>query len=95
MEFMPRGSLFAILQDHSTSLPWLMRLRFALDISRGMHHVHEMLLLHRDLKSLNVLVAEDMLCKVADFGQSRGESTTLTAMMGELSVPPRRTRARI
>jgi len=39
-------------------------------------------ILHRDLKSLNVLVDEAWRCKVADFDQSRVEADTLTATVG-------------
>jgi len=36
LEFMERGSLFACLQEKETELPWPLRLRFAIDVVRGM-----------------------------------------------------------
>jgi len=36
LEFMERGSLFACLQEKELELPWPLRLRFAIDVARGM-----------------------------------------------------------
>mmetsp|Transcript_70148 Transcript_70148/g.165042 ORF Transcript_70148/g.165042 Transcript_70148/m.165042 type:complete len:133 (-) Transcript_70148:23-421(-) len=80
MEFMSRGSLFACLQQTSIEMPWQLRLSCALDVARAMAFLHAKDILHRDLKSLNVLVNEDWRCKVADFDQSRAVADTLTAI---------------
>lgn len=45
----------------------------ALDVARGMEHLHSLLYIHRDLKSDNLLIAADKSIKIADFGVARIE----------------------
>ena len=59
--------------------------KWAMQIARGMHHIHQHGLAHRDLKSANVLLLEkEGLTKICDFGSARplGRTTTVTGMTG-------------
>ncbi|XP_060872661.1 proto-oncogene tyrosine-protein kinase receptor Ret-like isoform X1 [Metopolophium dirhodum] len=46
-------------------------LKFAWQISKGMAYLAELKLVHRDLAARNVLVTEDKVCKISDFGLTR------------------------
>ncbi|KAI3454504.1 hypothetical protein Pfo_011167 [Paulownia fortunei] len=74
-EYYPGGSLRKYLhQQEPYSLPLNLILKLALDIAHGMQYLHARGILHRDLKSENLLLDEDMCVKVADFGISCLES---------------------
>ena len=47
------------------------------EIALGMHHLIDLSFVHRDLAARNVLLDQDMVCKVADFGLSRGAFVTV------------------
>ena len=71
-ELMDGGSLEDVLHDHECDLPWRVRVSFGLQVALGMDHLHQKHMLHRDLKSANVLVNElHTIAKVCDFGLSR------------------------
>eukprot|EP00002_Diphylleia_rotans_P034042 TRINITY_DN7285_c0_g1_i5.p1 TRINITY_DN7285_c0_g1~~TRINITY_DN7285_c0_g1_i5.p1 ORF type:complete len:2384 (+),score=458.96 TRINITY_DN7285_c0_g1_i5:132-7283(+) len=71
-ELMEKGSLFDVIHDQGQPLPLQMRLQFMLDIVKGMNYLHSSNppILHRDLKSPNILVDERFRLKVSDFGLS-------------------------
>ncbi|KAK9700264.1 hypothetical protein RND81_08G228100 [Saponaria officinalis] len=75
-EYMSNGSLDKLIYSEEDTLTWDERLQIALDISHGIEYLHEGAVppvLHRDLKSANILLDRTMRAKVADFGLSKEE----------------------
>ncbi|CAM0914169.1 unnamed protein product [Alopecurus aequalis] len=76
-EFMSNGNLASLLYgDNKRSLTWQERLQIAHDVSHGIEYLHEGAVppvIHRDLKSANILLDHSMRAKVADFGLSKEE----------------------
>eukprot|EP00002_Diphylleia_rotans_P011166 TRINITY_DN2212_c0_g1_i9.p1 TRINITY_DN2212_c0_g1~~TRINITY_DN2212_c0_g1_i9.p1 ORF type:complete len:1215 (+),score=208.65 TRINITY_DN2212_c0_g1_i9:52-3696(+) len=75
-EYLSRGSLYQNLHNKSLSLSWETRMQMALDAARGMRYLHcrDPMIIHCDLKSPNLLVSENWVVKVADFGMSQTKS---------------------
>lgn len=72
MEYV-KTSLDNLLQYEPT-LPWPFRLKIAIDTTRGLKFLHtrpKEVVLHRDLKSMNILVDAKYHAKICDFGQAK------------------------
>ncbi|KAM7486401.1 hypothetical protein LguiA_002410 [Lonicera macranthoides] len=72
-ELIENGSLESQLHGPSdgSALPWHIRMKIALDIARGLEYLHEHCspqVIHRDLKTSNILLDSSFNAKVADFG---------------------------
>lgn len=56
---------------------------FILKIADGMAFIERMNYIHRDLRAANILVGENLVCKIADFGLARLiEDNEYTARQG-------------
>src|SRR5665213_3043395 len=75
MEYMPNGSLFSVLRSNKP-LEWPLRFRIAVDVAKGLSFLHHENILHRDIKSLNVLLDENYKAKLTDFGLSKVKAET-------------------
>ncbi|XP_019165603.1 PREDICTED: PTI1-like tyrosine-protein kinase 2 [Ipomoea nil] len=80
-EFATMGSLHDILHGRKgvpgslpgPTLDWMQRVRIAVEAARGLEYLHEKVqppLIHRDIRSSNILLFDDFSAKIADFNLS-------------------------
>lgn len=88
-EFMHRGSLRDVMTaNKEAGLSFALQLKFAIDAAKGMDFLHGLkpVRIHRDLKSVNLLVSRQWVVKVADFGLSRQILTGKRTRSGATSI---------
>jgi len=83
-EFMAGGSVYDYLHKQRGVFKPPALLRLAIDVSKGMNYLHQNNIIHRDLKTANLLMDENEVVKVADFGVARVkvQSGVMTAETG-------------
>jgi len=70
VEYMPNGSLHDLLHSSSKPPGWTRRFRFALQVAKAVRTLHASNppVIHRDIKSSNVLIDQDFKARLGDFG---------------------------
>ena len=84
LEYCSKETLWKLLQNKEIHLTWEDNRRIAVEIARGMNYLHTFAIpvIHRDLKSLNILMDEGYRPKIADFGWTRKVSDKMTGKIG-------------
>uniref|UniRef100_A0A8C7UPF2 Mitogen-activated protein kinase kinase kinase 12 n=1 Tax=Oncorhynchus mykiss TaxID=8022 RepID=A0A8C7UPF2_ONCMY len=70
MEYCAQGQLYEVLRAGRNITPSLL-IDWAMGIAGGMNYLHLHKIIHRDLKSPNMLITHDDLVKISDFGTSK------------------------
>lgn len=70
-EYLPGGSLHEYITDTSSGLQWRDRYHIIKGVCQGLHYLHQKNIVHLDLKPANILLDDNLVAKLADFGLSR------------------------
>jgi len=70
MEYMTGGSLHALIFKKKQDIDLSQKALMALQVAEGLAYLHGQRIVHRDLKTMNVVLDSDLNCKICDFGLS-------------------------
>ncbi|KAL6532399.1 hypothetical protein OROGR_014369 [Orobanche gracilis] len=86
-EYVENGSLHSWLHGNSNNnktyekLSWKTRLRIAIDVANGLQYIHEHMrprVVHKDIKTSNILLDSNMRAKIANFGLAKSGLNAIT-----------------
>merc|ERR1712142_383698 len=90
MEYCPYGPLFNLLRE-GKEIPPKKLVDWTKQLATGMNYLHQNKIIHRDLKSPNILIGRNDIIKISDFGTSRqwSEHSTQMSFAGTVAwMPP-------
>lgn len=86
LEFMGGGDLYSLLHNDDIQLSWPKRIKFLRDIAAGLAQLHSQKIVHRDIKSHNILLdASREHAKLSDFGLAAVKTETETKVTKQKS----------
>ncbi len=88
MEYCSNGSLKSYLQNSNNGgkkITWKRKLNWSLEIVKGLMYLHSKKIIHRDMKSDNILIDDDLHAKITDFGISRIFGSATAAMEQQMT----------
>nr|GEU98093.1 serine/threonine-protein kinase HT1-like [Tanacetum cinerariifolium] len=84
VEYLPGGTLKKyLIRNSRKKLSFKIVIQLALDLSRGLSYLHSKKIVHRDVKTENMLLDLNRTLKIADFGVARVEAQNPRDMTGE------------
>eukprot|EP01018_Ginkgo_biloba_P003897 Gb_15322 [translate_table: standard] len=84
VEYLAGGTLKAyLIKNRRRKLAFKVVVQLALDLSRGLSYLHSKKIVHRDVKTENMLLDKSRTLKIADFGVARVEAQNPKDMTGE------------
>ncbi|CAM8888523.1 hypothetical protein QQ045_026743 [Rhodiola kirilowii] len=84
VEYVAGGTLKNyLIRNRRKKLPYKAVIRIALDLARGLSYLHSQKIVHRDVKTENMLLDARTNLKIADFGVARVEAQNPKDMTGE------------
>jgi serine/threonine protein kinase len=87
-EYLCGGTLKSYLIKHrKRKLPFETVLQLALDVARGLRYLHSKNIVHRDVKTENLILDNHGKVKIADFGVARLQASNLSEMTGNTGTP--------
>ena len=80
MELIQGKTLKEIIIEEGSALPWKWSINIAIQIASALEVAHKNKIVHRDIKPHNIIITEDGIAKVTDFGIAKAVSnSTITA----------------
>lgn len=84
VEYLQGGALKNyLIKNRKRKLPFKVVVQLALDLARGLSYLHSQKIVHRDVKTENMLLDKSRTLKIADFGVARVEASNPSDMTGE------------
>ncbi|XP_042952548.1 serine/threonine-protein kinase STY8-like isoform X2 [Carya illinoinensis] len=84
VEYLPGGALKSyLIKNRRRKLAFKVVIQIALDLARGLSYLHSEKIVHRDVKTENMLLDKTRTVKIADFGVARVEASNPNDMTGE------------
>ncbi|XP_057844332.2 serine/threonine-protein kinase STY13 isoform X1 [Cryptomeria japonica] len=84
VEYLAGGTLKNyLIKNRRRKLAYNVVIQLALDLSRGLSYLHSQKIVHRDVKTENMLLDKSRTLKIADFGVARVEAQNPKDMIGE------------